>query len=623
MHVFKRMDVSNKLNLLILTMVVIGVSALIWMVNLKVSELILQQVREYQLEIGKSAYQEVNLTLDHSFQTARAVKATGESLKEKNATDRDTFNEIHKNMLVAAPSLLGVWSGWEPEAFDGKDAQFVNTKGHDATGRYVPYWYRGKNGIALDPLVDYDKNGAGDYYMLTKSRGMETVLEPYFYELDGAQVLITSFATPIMHNGKLLGVAGVDYSLASLQKELQQLKPMGEGKVGLISMNGNWIVSLKDGDGGKNISGTEPALLPLLEAAKHGDQQLASLKLAYLGDDANVLLIPIKAGQGDSYWFIVVSIPESTIFAPLQMLRQILMGLGILVALVTALLGWASIHSLLRQPLRAIIRAITDISQGKFGSTLAAAKREDDIGTLAKAIENYKNARMNELNTETEREQMRQREKDAEDNRKRELSALGDSFATVVGGDAATGDNRPSFTAVAISTEEMFAAIQDIARQTSLAQDVVTRAVSESEAMQKDFAQLATVSQQISEVVSFISDIASRTNLLALNASIEAARAGESGRGFSIVAEEVKKLAHQTTQATEDISNQIKRVLTGIESSRGSVDAISTTVGQVSQVSATVAAAVEEQTASMKKIADTVQSIKREALSLLEHIRQS
>ncbi len=255
---------------------------------------------------------------------------------------------------------------------------------------------------------------------------------------------------------------------------------------------------------------------------------------------------------------------------------------------------------------------------------LNAAKREDDIGTLAKAIDDYRKARMNEVNTQAERERQHEREKETEARRKAELQELGQRFAVVVGGDGEHGNEsggQPNFSTVAASTNEMFEAINSIALQMSQVQDTVNRAVSEFHTVENDFNLLTESSAKISEVLGFIGEIASRTNLLSLNASIEAARAGDAGRGFSIVAEEVKNLSGLTTKATDSINEQVQDVVAAVKRSVGSIHNISATVAQINQANMAVAAAVEEQTNTTKEIASSVQYIKGQAGDLLEHIR--
>ncbi len=121
-------------------------------------------------------------------------------------------------------------------------------------------------------------------------------------------------------------------------------------------------------------------------------------------------------------------------------------------------------------------------------------------------------------------------------------------------------------------------------------------------------ARLTEAARRVGDIVSLISRIAAQTNLLALNATIEAARAGEAGRGFAVVAQEVKTLATQTARATQDISGQIADMQAATESSVTAIDTIQTKIGEIEQISAIIASAVQEQGASTQEIARNVRS---------------
>ncbi|MBL1419498.1 MAG: methyl-accepting chemotaxis protein [Alphaproteobacteria bacterium] len=160
---------------------------------------------------------------------------------------------------------------------------------------------------------------------------------------------------------------------------------------------------------------------------------------------------------------------------------------------------------------------------------------------------------------------------------------------------------------VAAAAEELTSSIGEINRQVVTSAGVAKQSVEKSQEISKDIKELAEASKQIGDVVSLISDITAQTNLLALNATIEAARAGEAGRGFAVVAQEVKTLAAQTANATVQITEQI----TTLQDSTGRAvianEEISKTVAKISEVSISIAAAVEEQSTATQEIANNVE----------------
>ncbi|EQC45615.1 PAS domain-containing methyl-accepting chemotaxis protein [Bacteriovorax sp. Seq25_V] len=155
---------------------------------------------------------------------------------------------------------------------------------------------------------------------------------------------------------------------------------------------------------------------------------------------------------------------------------------------------------------------------------------------------------------------------------------------------------------VSASTEELSASIGEITKSSNKASEFSTEAKKKSESANKTIQELGVASEDIGNVVKVISSIAQQTNLLALNATIEAARAGDAGKGFSVVANEVKELAKQTAHATEDISNKIINVQASTSLAVASIGEVSEIIDQLSQIAYSTATAVEEQSATTKEV---------------------
>ncbi len=166
-----------------------------------------------------------------------------------------------------------------------------------------------------------------------------------------------------------------------------------------------------------------------------------------------------------------------------------------------------------------------------------------------------------------------------------------------------------SVGSMSAATEEMTASIGEIANQATRASEVASEAVGTARETSEAVQELDRASLEIGEIVKVITSIAEQTNLLALNATIEAARAGAAGKGFAVVASEVKVLAQETAQATDDITSKISGIQQTTRRATDAIGRISTVIGQINENQTTIAAAVEEQTATTAEISRNVNEV--------------
>lgn len=185
---------------------------------------------------------------------------------------------------------------------------------------------------------------------------------------------------------------------------------------------------------------------------------------------------------------------------------------------------------------------------------------------------------------------------------------------------AAATEAQANIGTVASASEELSASISEIANQITASKKATSAAVEASLGAQETITALTAAVEQIGAVTKLINDIASQTNLLVLNATIEAARAGEAGKGFAVVASEVKNLASQTAKATEEISGQITAIQTATDHTVRSVKAITESVYSIEELSTAISAAIEEQSATTNEIARNVAETSGAAQEVAERI---
>jgi methyl-accepting chemotaxis protein len=308
-------------------------------------------------------------------------------------------------------------------------------------------------------------------------------------------------------------------------------------------------------------------------------------------------------------------------------------GLVLLITLAVSVLVARGIA----RPLQRITGAMKDLAGGKLDVEVPGTGRRDEVGEMAEAVEVFKSNAATRQGLEAEQKEAETR---AVAQRKADMQRLADDFEGAVGQivetvssassqleasagklsstaeraqelttmvAAASEEASTNVQSVASATEEMSSSVNEISRQVQESARMATDAVDQARKTNDRVGELSKAAARIGDVVELINTIAGQTNLLALNATIEAARAGEAGRGFAVVASEVKALAQQTAKATGEIGQQITGIQSATQDSVNAIKEISGTIERLSEISSTIAAAVEEQGAATQEISRNVQ----------------
>jgi methyl-accepting chemotaxis protein len=342
---------------------------------------------------------------------------------------------------------------------------------------------------------------------------------------------------------------------------------------------------------------------------------------------------------------------DATIGETEQLILMLAAGGFVLGGLLALLLGKG-----ISRPMTAMCNAMRKLAAGNFEVVLPGLGRRDELGEMASAVEEFKVQAI--ARAERDAATQEAQNKAASAARRAELIRFADEFEAAVGAIVAnvsssavqleasagtltrTAETTQSLSSqvagaseeastnmqsVASATEELSASVDEIGRRVKESSQIAEAAVRQAEQTDGRIGKLSRAAQEIGDVVKLITAIAEQTNLLALNATIEAARAGDAGRGFAVVASEVKSLASQTAKATDEISNHISGMQGATQESVAAIKEIGGTIGKISDIAATIASAVEQQSSATQEIARSVQNVAQgtqEAATNVMHVNR-
>ena len=470
----------------------------------------IEETKKYLTAVAGHRANTIQMDIEGAIDTARTLAQMLSGIKNDVGLelDREYVTGILRTVLNENPDFTGIYTCWEPNAFDNMDDGFIEDKGHDATGRFVPYLNRINGTIALEALMGYEEKGIGDYYQLPKQTGEECIIDPYTYPIQGKDVLITSLTVPIIVNDVFYGIVGTDLSLEFLQQITEKTDDLlgKEIKIALISNKG--ILSGVTGQAellGKNVQEIYTDFGGNLSSIQQG-------KLFTISDkDRLSVYVPINIGRtSKTPWAVSISIPMRDITEKvdekLQAARRDIWNVaGVICVCAIVMLIF----------LRFLMNRVF------YPVTLIADEMKDSAEKIFFASE--------------------------------QISKMSKSLAVGSSEQAAATEETSS------SMEEMSSMTAQTANNADSADSLVKEsgqrvknAVKSIHKLSISMENMDKTSQETRTILKAIDAVAFQTKLLGLNAAIEAARAGEAGSAFALVAEEVRTLALRAADLAKD-----------------------------------------------------------------------
>jgi len=542
---------------------------------------------------GNLLAEDLTLELETSSIAAQTLSKSFEGLLENElAPTRDQANVMLQQFLTNNPNALTTWMLWEKNSFDGKDAQYANTLGHDKTGRFIPVWGKDSSGnLFVEPIVDYDTPGElKDNFDAVFQTGESSIFEPFSYNVDGQDILMTTILSPIKVNGKTVGMTGVDISLEALNEKINALTFYETGFAGLLTNSGN-VLAHQDSDliGNNYFDSTAMTGRSDTEEVRKsvivGEQKMISGFSDLLQKDVYRLFTPIHINGIQTPWSAFLAIPVKEVTQESVALTKTIIIVSSVIVLILAAIILFVTRSITKV-LRSAVEHGQVMAEGDFTGHIPEGflKRKDELGDLVRIFVALRKSMRGLIGKVKDSAELVAESASSVDIRTTESTlAANEVTASIERVAQAAEIQMQSAEESAKAMNDMAHGVQTVAHTASIVSDttneligqasqgqkVVENAVLQMDTIKKGtnetkvvIEQLGVGANKIQKIVSVITAISEQTNLLALNAAIESARAGEFGKGFAVVAAEVRKLADETNVSAGDIQQLVFAIQT-------------------------------------------------------------
>ncbi|SOE18893.1 methyl-accepting chemotaxis sensory transducer with Cache sensor [Hoeflea halophila] len=363
--------------------------------------------------------------------TMASITGSGHNAGDLNRT---AIMNLVKATMQTHEMAFGAWFAEAENQFDGRQADYIDNKemAGNSKGTFSPYWTKTESGNIHFSTFDIDPADA--WFAMSATSGKGAITPPYMAEATAVPTTLSSITYPVKSGEKLIGVTGIDVSLASLSSKLEKMRPFDTGRVMLVSQNSKWLV------------GPSPeAMMTDFDADGKAELQAAldrgvSSTIRDLADQNGATIhrfvYPFELPGVNASWVVLVDVPEAAIAGPV-MQQTFMMLIGGLIVLGAVLLGLSvSVNRMVKRPLDGLVADVAVLSKGEYGKPISGQASSDETGAVARALEGFRHrlAESDELETRAAADrQTVEREREASEGERAKSAALQKRIVTRLG----------------------------------------------------------------------------------------------------------------------------------------------------------------------------------------------